>query len=69
MSLFISSSLTVVSLIQYEGTSASSYIKSIVIPDSVTSIGEYAFWVCDSLTSVVIGDSVTSIGYDTFAEN
>ena len=33
-----------------------------VIPDSVTSIGDYAFYYCDSLTSVVIPDSVTSIG-------
>ena len=31
------------------------------IPDSVTTIGEYAFGGCSSLTSVTIGDSVTSI--------
>lgn len=37
-------------------------ITSVVIPDSVTSIGDYAFAYCDSLTSVVIPDSVTSIG-------
>ena len=36
------------------------------IPDSVTSIGKYAFSNCTSLTSVTIGDSVTSIGYDAF---
>ena len=34
----------------------------IVIPGSVTSIGDYAFYGYTSLTSVTIGDSVTSIG-------
>ena len=37
-------------------------MKSIVIPDSVTSIGEKAFDRCNSLTSIVIPDSVTSVG-------
>ena len=37
-------------------------LTSIVIPDSVTSIGYAAFYGCTGLTSIVIGDSVTSIG-------
>jgi len=37
------------------------------IPDSVTSIGEDAFFGCESLTSVTIPDSVTSIGGGPFA--
>ena len=46
-------------LIQYPiGNTRTSY----KIPDSVTSIGSYAFKYCTSLTSVEIGDSVTSIG-------
>ncbi len=36
------------------------------IPDSVTSIGNYAFRNCTSLSSVTIGDSVTSIGTSAF---
>ena len=42
-------------------------ITSVIIPDSVTSIGDYAFFECTSLTSIVIGDSVTSIGDFAFA--
>ncbi len=36
--------------------------SSIMIPDSVTTIGDYAFGFCTSLTSVTIPGSVTSIG-------
>ncbi len=36
------------------------------IPDSVTTIGDSAFWGCDSLTSVTIPDSVTTIGESAF---
>ena len=36
------------------------------IPNSVTSISDYAFYACDSLSSVVIPDSVTSIGDEAF---
>ncbi len=35
-------------------------------PDSVTTIGDYAFYFCYSLTSVEIGDSVTTIGGSAF---
>ena len=38
------------------------HITNLVIDDSVTSIGNWAFYSCDSLSRVVIGDSVTSIG-------
>lgn len=39
---------------------------SIIIPDSVTSIGNYAFYKCTSLTSIVIPDNVTYIGDSVF---
>ena len=37
-------------------------VKRIIVGDSVTTIGEYAFSYCSSLTSVTIPNSVTTIG-------
>lgn len=45
---------------------AHSNIKEFIIPDNVTSIGEYAFSYCTSLITVTIGDNVTSIGNNAF---
>ena len=42
--------------------------KSTVIPNSVTSIGNYAFLNCTGLTSITIPNSVTSIGDDAFKD-
>ena len=41
-------------------------VKDLVIPNSVTSIGDDAFYHCDGLTSVTIPNSVTSIGERAF---
>ena len=41
-------------------------VKDLVIPNSVTSIGEAAFYGCSGLTSVTIPNSVTSIGDKAF---
>ena len=43
-----------------------SNVKKVVIEDSVTSIGDSAFFYCSSLTSVMIPDSVISIGTSAF---
>ena len=41
--------------------------QNTIIPNSVTSIGDMAFYDCDALTSVTIGNSVESIGKEAFA--
>ena len=42
-------------------------IKSYVIPSSVTSIGDWAFLGCRSLSGIIIPSSVTSIGKSAFS--
>ncbi len=50
-------------LIQFpSGNTATSY----TIPDSVTTIGDSAFYCCESLISVTLGESITTIGDNAF---
>ena len=51
-------------LVRYPGGLGGSY----AIPQGVTSIGDYAFELCTSLTSVTIPNSVTNIGNVAFYE-
>ena len=41
-------------------------LKSVIIPNSVTSIGSYAFYNCSVLTSITIPNSLTSIERSAF---
>ena len=41
-------------------------LESIVIPESVTRIGDCAFFGCENLTSIVLPDSITEIGEYAF---
>ena len=41
-------------------------VTSLVIPEGINSIGNYAFCTCTSLTSITIPNSVTSIGFSAF---
>ena len=51
----------------YDGAFCYHNLSSIVIPNSVKHIGDYAFQSCDNLKSIVIPDSVESIGAHAFA--
>lgn len=42
-------------------------VTSIIIPDSVTEIGDYAFNACAKLTSVALGENVKTIGDYAFS--
>lgn len=42
-------------------------LRSVVLPEGITSIGERAFYFCSSLTSLTVPDGVTSIGQSAFA--
>ncbi len=42
-------------------------IKDFVVPNSITSIGDYTFYGCSGLMSITIPNSVTSIGEYAFA--
>jgi len=53
---------TITTLIQYPGGRAGAF----AIPNSVTSIGSFAFSFCTALTSVTTGNGVTSIGQYAF---
>jgi hypothetical protein len=56
----------VITIAGYSGTSTEVIIPETINGHSVTSIGERAFWKCNSLTSIEIPSSVTSIGERAF---
>ncbi len=51
----------------FEGNTS---IESVIIPNSITAIGEYAFYRCTALRSVIIapGEAEVVIGYGSFAD-
>ncbi len=51
----------------YDNAFENTKIVEVIMPDSVTIIGDYAFENCQSLTSIKISPNVVSIGYSAFS--
>ncbi len=49
-----------------DGSTGKSSLKSILLPNSTSAIGNNAFYNCDGLTDIDIPNSVQSIGYSAF---
>ena len=64
----LSADQTQYSVTDYTGTATEVYIPTVYEGLPVTSIGDGAFYWCDSLTSIKIPDSVTSIGAAAFRD-
>ena len=60
--------LPVTSIGDYGVFAYDSSLTSVTIPDSVTSIGNEAFFACSNLTNVTMGNDVTRIGSLAFAD-
>lgn len=41
-------------------------LGGIIIPNSVTQMGRYAFYGCNNITSIILSDSITTIEYSAF---
>ena len=54
------------SIIETETNTLIAGCKNSIIPNSITSIGNSAFYYCSELTELILPDSVTSIGNGAF---
>lgn len=50
----------------FANLSYTSYLNEITIPDSVTTIGDRAFYGCEYISELSIPDTVTTIGTEAF---
>lgn len=56
----------IVSAIKESAFEGNTSLRSIVIPDGVTTIGRWAFWDCTSLSTITIGKGVKTFGNKVF---
>ena len=54
--------------IGYEAFAGNTSLKSLIIPNSVKRIDNYAFNGCDGLSGIEIPESIVSVGYDVFED-
>lgn len=59
-------SRTKISVIEWKAFFGCTSLSSIILPNSITEIGELAFGECTSLTSITIPNGVTEIGQGAF---
>lgn len=64
--LIIPDSINGLSVVSVEGFENNDSLKGIIIPDTVISIGDYAFNDCSSLEKVTLGENIESIGEFAF---
>ena len=51
----------------FKESEGNGWLESVAFPDTITAIGDYAFWYCSLLKSIVIPDSVKTLGEYSFS--
>ena len=65
-SLVIPEGVTEIQAYTFYNVGSSDGFTEVIFPDSVTTIGDYAFAYCDNIVHLAIGKGVTYIGEEAF---